>query len=71
MTVQRLALTTDSRKFHVNILEKKKGEAGRLSAWCLRALGYFSIDVNHGSNEKRTNLDGLNTPRPSSYSASC
>ena len=69
MTVQRLALITDSRKFHV--LEKKKGAVEGLSAWCLRVLGYFSIDVNHGSNEKRTNLDGLNTPRPSRYSASC
>ena len=71
MTVQRLALITDSRKFHVSILEKKKGAVEGLSAWCLRVLGYFSIDVNHGSNEKRTNLDGLNTPRPSRYSASC
>ena len=71
MTVQTLALITDSRKFHVSTLEKKKGAAGGLSAWCLRVLGYFSIDVNHGSNEKRTNLDGLNTPRPSRYSASC
>ena len=69
MTVQRLALITDSRKFHV--LEKKKEAVEGLSAWCLRVLGYFSIDVNHGSDEKRTNLDGLNTPRPSRYSASC
>ena len=49
MLVSRLVLITDSRKFHVNILEKK---SRRLSAWYLRALGYFSIDVNHDSNEK-------------------
>ena len=71
MTVQRLALITDSRKFHVSIFEKKKGAVEGLLAWCLHVLGYFSIDVNHGSNEKRTNLDGLNTSRPSRYSASC
>ena len=80
MSVQRLVLITDSRKFHVNILEKKKG-AGRggiapftktinLLSTCF-TTGFFSIDVNHSSNEKKTNLDGLNTPRPCSYSASC